>query len=95
MTPELKEQLSNLTLNEVLELLKNNKQSLSNDVTNHYKRHTLGRLDIFANSIAGPNRNIIEYSINVPEGILCYIKNSDNIEPFVKELNAIISKYQK
>ena len=91
MNNELKEQLLKLTIKEILELISKEPRPK----TNPRGRYTIGKLDASVNSITDASRTIVEYSVDIPEGTLCHIKRIEDIESCIKELNIVITKYQK
>ncbi len=90
MDNELKSRILGLTLGEILELMteKSNKKQ-------PWSRLTIGKLDADIYAITNVNRTLVEFSVNVPSGVLCNIKKIEDVESCLKEINSIIAKYQK
>ena len=91
---EFKKELLKLTLEEVIKIYEEErtKRKLATAT-----RYTLGKLDVLVTfSATNQYRHITEYSITVPEGILCYVKTNtaDTVEKMIREINEIITKYQ-
>ena len=91
MNNELKQQLLKLTIEEILELIISEpKQEAS-----PWGRFTIGKLDASINTITNVGHQIVEFSVDIPKGTLCHIKKIEDVESCLKEINAIITKYQK
>lgn len=91
MSPEIKEALKNISLKELIELLQENDINKSNP----FFRFTIGKLDCQISRVFNEKNKIAEYEIRVPKGILCNIREWDDAEKMIKEINNIIIKYQK
>jgi hypothetical protein len=107
MNNDFKNQLLNLTIQELFDLIKN-KAEISNplpiysDVTT--LRYTLGKLDATTREVIKtvewgkerkPMNVVAEYEIVLSSGTLCFIKEKNDIELLLKELNLVIAKFQK
>jgi len=91
MDAELKSKLLELTIGEVLGII----NQPSKPVGTSWSRYTIGKLDAFFTPVTNSRGKVIEYSLHLPEGILCNIIKIEDLENCIKEINAIITKYQK
>ena len=91
MDAELKSKLLELTIGEVLSII----NQPSKQVAPSWSRYTIGKLDAYLTPVTNSRGYAIEYSLHLPDGILCNIKEIDDVENCIKEINAIIMKYQK
>ena len=96
MNTEIKEQLLNLTIKDIVDLIKKDTVESEKKIVKYVGNRTLGKLDVFISSNSNYTGNkVYDYNIHVPEGILCYIEDMNKLTEFLKELNAVITKYQK
>lgn len=96
ITEELRNELSKISLEELIKFYK--EEEIRNKKASATRRYTLGKLDVIVESSAVDKKNfVVEYSIMVPEGILCYVKANgpDPAGKLIKEINEIINKFQK
>lgn len=92
MNNETKEALLNITLRELLELIEKKPE----ETKSAFNRRTIGKIDCFVNPVHNSTgKHIIEYEVCLPKGILCNIKEWEDVEKLVKEINSVIIKYQR
>ena len=96
MTEELKQELSKIPFWELINFYEGEKNNMVKaEHKSATRRHTIGKLNAFAKpSFVDKYNHILEYSVEVSEGILCYVK-MDSLEKMLKEINEVIVKYQK
>jgi hypothetical protein len=99
MTPDIKELLLKLTLQDIFELLRE-KNNLEPKNINPNVRRTLGKVEVYIRSVpfSPESKHIAEYELVLPGNhVLMRIDSnlSNNVDKCIKELNDVIHKYQK